>query len=528
VLTRRRQWALRTRTQSTSTKAAKVLALELSEWWNGGYVNTPVGVRRVFALAEERKDTQQQEQAAAGAQVVEAPTSSPAPPAQGNEDLIKKIHDLLDREHMDAALELFDRLHPSDKGEVLTALDPQPQQDLVEAIGPEDAAEILEHMDTDQAVELSENLQAQMLANILDEASPDVAADVLKGMSEPDSRRTLRGMWEAEQVTPLLQYADDTAGGRMTTRYLAVEQDSAIANVLMALRLHADEVEDETSLFVLDEEEKLAGEVSLLRLALSNPDDLVKLHMQPPPPSVMVDTDQEECARMMKRYNLSQLPVVNAQGRLVGVLLDEDLVDVLEEEATEDMYRMAGIGADESFYTPPLGSVRKRLPWMAMNVVLNLGAVSVISVFEGTIAQVAILAAFLPMITDMGGNVGIQSLSVAIRSIALGEVRISDFWKALRKEMLIGIANGIALGVLFGIIAILLRGNMFLGLIAGVALTINVFVAGVVGGTLPFIIKRFGRDPAMMTGPVLTTITDITGVSIFLGLSTVFLTVILR
>lgn len=161
---------------------------------------------------------------------------------------------------------------------------------------------------------------------------------------------------------------------------------------------------------------------------------------------------------------------------------------------------------------------------MAVNIFLNLGAVWVISSFEDTLIQVAILAAFLPMITDMGGNVGIQALSVSIRSMALGESRLGDVWKAVRKETIIGLCNGLALGVLFSVVAFALQGNAVLGLVAGLALGINVLVAGVVGGSMPFLIKRLGKDPAMMTGPVLTTVTDITGVTIFLGLSTVFLT----
>jgi len=167
--------------------------------------------------------------------------------------------------------------------------------------------------------------------------------------------------------------------------------------------------------------------------------------------------------------------------------------------------------------------VRKRLPWMMSNIFLNLGAVYVISSFESTLVQVAILAAFLPMITDMGGNVGIQALSVSIRSMALGEARLGDVWKAVRKETVIGMINGLALGLVFSIIAFAIQGNAILGLVAGVALGVNVLVAGLVGGTMPFLIKRMGQDPAMMTGPVLTTITDITGVTIYLGLSTVFL-----
>lgn len=217
------------------------------------------------------------------------------------------------------------------------------------------------------------------------------------------------------------------------------------------------------------------------------------------------------------------LPVLNENDKITGVLLLDDAVEILSENIADMFTQMGAASADESFYTPPLGSVKKRLPWMMGNVFLNLGAVAVIASFEATIEAVAILAIFLPMITDMGGNVGIQALSVSIRSIALGEVRLNEYWRATKKEIIVGLINGLALGALFATIAFIIQGNMTLGLVAGTALAANVFVAGIVGGTLPFLIKRLGGDPAMMTGPVLTTITDITGVTIYLGLSTWFL-----
>ncbi len=225
----------------------------------------------------------------------------------------------------------------------------------------------------------------------------------------------------------------------------------------------------------------------------------------------------------MKYRKFKLLPVLDLQDRLVGVMALHEAIDLLSEELAEDFVSISGASAEESYFTPPKDAIKMRLPWMAANVFLNLGAVAVISTFEDTIAQVAILAAFIPMITDMGGNVGIQALSVSIRSIALGEVQIDDVKRVLRKELSIGLINGLALGSLFAIIAYILQREPMIGLIAGIALGFNVIVAGVVGGTIPFLIKKIGKDPAMMTGPVLTTITDITGVTIYLGLSTIFL-----
>lgn len=239
--------------------------------------------------------------------------------------------------------------------------------------------------------------------------------------------------------------------------------------------------------------------------------------------AVYTDDDAVMASQLLRNRRLQMLPVLNENDRIVGVVLLDDAIEVLSLNMADMFMHMGASSADETFYTPPLSSVKKRLPWMAGNVFLNFGAVAVIASFEATIEAIAALAIFLPMITDMGGNVGIQALSVSIRSIALGEVRLSEYWRAARKEIIVGLMNGLALGLLFAVIAYYVQSSMILGLVAGTALAINVLVAGIVGGTLPFLIKRWGGDPAMMTGPVLTTITDITGVSIYLGLSTYFL-----
>lgn len=321
----------------------------------------------------------------------------------------------------------------------------------------------------------------------------------------------------------MLTFEEDHAGAFMSTRYLAVELGSTVGQIMEAIRSARAEISNTAYVYVIRSAGQLRGVISLRDLMMEKSKTLVDDVMVSDVFAVRTTDDASEAARRMRSRRLKMMPVVDDQDVLCGVITIDQAMDLLASEVADEFVSISAASPDESFFTPPRETVRRRLPWMASNIFLNLGAVWVISSFEDTLVQVAILAAFLPMITDMGGNVGIQALSVSIRSMALGEARLGDVWKAIHKETVVGLINGLALGLLFSIVAFAIQGNVILGIVAGVALGANVLVAGLVGGTLPFLIKRFGKDPAMMTGPVLTTITDITGVTIYLGLSTVFL-----
>lgn len=374
-------------------------------------------------------------------------------------------------------------------------------------------AQILNELDADTAGTLLSHMPPQRIVQLLALLSPERAEELLAQFDA--GYRT--------EVEQLGAYAEGTAGSVMSPYFLAVDSTLLVREAVQAVRDAPTEVEATAYVYVLDSAGKPVGVISLR--------DLLLAKLDTPITDVMHDdviaaesTDQAiDAARRIRSRRIKLLPVVSPEQQLVGVITMDTAIELLAQDVADEFIAVSGASADESFFTPPKQSIRMRLPWMMANIFLNLGAVWVISSFEATIVQVAILAAFLPMITDMGGNVGIQALSVSIRSMALGEARLRDIWKALRKEVMIGMVNGIALGVLFGVIAFVLQGNLILSLVAGVALAMNVLVAGVVGGTIPFLIKRLGKDPAMMTGPVLTTITDITGVSIYLGLSTIFL-----
>ncbi|MCK8517344.1 magnesium transporter [Methylonatrum kenyense] len=393
------------------------------------------------------------------------------------------------------------------------------------AAGWERAGAVAAHFPREFTVSLLNDFPDEEAGSLLANMPPGVIAHLVRLLPEQRAAALL-DQFDPEyrdQVMGLVRYPEGTAGAEMSPYFLGVDSESSVGEVIEVVRQAPPDSERGTYVYLLDHQGRLNGVISLRDLMLSANEQPVAEVMRRDVLAARTDDPALEAARRIRTRRLKLLPIVDHEDRLQGVMTINEAMDLLAQEIADEFVAVSAASADESFFTPPRQAVRKRLPWMAANIFLNLGAVVVISSFEETLIQVAILAAFLPMITDMGGNVGIQALSVSIRSMALGEARLRDFWKAMRKEMLIGIMNGVALGLLFTLVAWVMQGNMVLGLVAGTALAVNVLVAGVVGGTIPFLIKRLGKDPAMMTGPILTTITDITGVSIYLGLATLFL-----
>ena len=400
---------------------------------------------------------------------------------------------------------------------------------VLEVMDSYQAAKVVSWLPEEILADLILELEENKVKEILVKLSSDKIVDLLAELEKDWHDKVLTFLSEEtrELVQSLASYPEETVGSAMKTSFLAVNESTKVSEATELLTELEDEIEHSDYIYVVDEAEKLLGVISIKELISANKEKRVDEIMKKNAIAVSDLDDVEDAATSLKARHLKMLPVINQGGKLVGVLTMNIALNILSSELTEDLVTISGASAEESFFTPAMSAVKMRLPWMASNIFLNLIAVTIISSFEETIAQVAILAAFLPMITDMGGNVGIQALSVSIRSIALGEVQLRDFWRAIRKELAVGLFNGAALGLIFSLIAFALEGNPILGIIAGTALGINVLLAGMVGGTLPFIIKHFGKDPALMTGPLLTTITDVTGVSVYLGLSTLFLTALL-
>ena len=438
----------------------------------------------------------------------------------------------LEHDHEHKVAELASKLSPGLCARVMAEANPEAVVHGLREMPRRRAGQIIAAMPPELAAKLLRSLEPAEATKLLNRTSPDRVADLVAVAEKKDPTWTVALLAALdrplrEHATALVRYEPGTVGAVMKPTYLAVNQGTTVARTLETIHSVPAEIERTAYVFVVDGQRRPQGVMSMRDLLVAEPHKRVDEIMTSHVVAVRTSDTAASAARALRNRRFKMMPVLDEHDALVGVLAIEDAVAILAHNVADMFVEASGASPDESFYTPPLGAVRRRLPWMGANVFLNLGAVAVISSFESTIAQVAILAAFLPMITDMGGNVGIQALSVAIRSIALDEVRLRDFAKAVRKELIIGLVNGAALGTLFAGLAWLLEGNPWIGAVAGLALGVNVLVAGVVGGTMPFLIKRLGKDPAMMTGPILTTITDITGVSIYLGLCTLMLTQIL-
>lgn len=438
----------------------------------------------------------------------------------------QQVRSLLDEGDTEAALSLFVEMHMADQADVLARLALEPQREVLASLTVGQTAGIFDYLNPEELERLAEGIESGALAQVLDQTRPEVAADVLRRLTSERSDAVLEAMTEAHEVTPLLAYADDTAGGLMTPEFPVVNGGRTSALALDVLRLLGPVAEAFGLVFVVDDEDRLIGSVSVTKLALAQPTATVRDLMNPDVLAVSVTTDQEACAHLMERYDLRHLPVEDEDHRLIGVIQVEDVVEVVEEEATEDMYRIAGVSGERLYGT--LGAaMRQRLPWLYINLGTTLVAASVIGLFESTIAQVAVLAVFLPVIAGQGGIGGTQALTLVVRAMALGEVMPGLGQRLLMKELLLGVVNGALLALGVGVVAYAWKGNATLSLILGAAMLGNMVVAGLAGAGIPLLLRRLRMDPAVSSAVFVTTITDVVGFLLFLGLAAALLSLLL-
>ncbi len=445
------------------------------------------------------------------------------------DDIGNAIKSLLDEGLAMEAMVRLSRLRTPDQGDVLLMLPGEHRTTLLSLLAPPAVGNILEQLFSDRAVQLSGDMESNQLSRVLDETRPDVAADVLRGLPDEVAIQALLGMQEASSVTPLLEYEDDAAGGLMTPDFIALRDNMTVMQAMNFIRGIADnlDAEDVQYLLIVDRNGVLKGGVSLSQLVLGRPYQRVSLHMHPEAISVPVETDREYCARLMERYNLSNLPVVDEEGKLVGVLKLPDMLGVIEEEATEDMYRMIGVAQEEKVLGPFWRSVRSRLPWLIVNLGTAVLAGYVVLLFQSTMAQVIALVAFLPVIAGQGGIAGTQTLTLIVRSLALGEITTADAKKLFLKEIRLGLVHGLALGLIVGAFAFVWKGSEFMALVVGISMMANLVVAGASGVIVPLGFKALRIDPALSSAVAVTTLTDVFGFLVYLGLATLTIGLIL-
>ena len=443
-------------------------------------------------------------------------------PTEGG-DPTDRIEHLLSGRNVEAAAELLRAMHPADQADLYDRLDDSERETMLALLSTEERAELLEHLDEETLEEIAQRLPRVELARVLDLTKNDIAADALRLLPPAEAARTLAQMTTAADVTPLMIHPDESAGGLMTRGFVALHQDMTAGEAMTLLRARKPLAEEAYYLYVLDAGNRLQGVVNLRQLIVAEPDTKIEDVMTRDVVSVRPDADQEEVANLLQHYRLRALPVVDESGVLSGIITSDDIIDVIAEEATEDMYRMAGVPGDESIFAPVGVSARRRIPWLLANLVTAFMAGGMVAIFEGTIDRAATLAVFMPIIAGQGGNAGIQTITIVVRSLALDEIEPSDANRILRKEIALGVIRGVLFGLIVGVAAFVWKGEWVWGLVVGMAMLLNMLVAGLLGTLIPLGMKTFRLDPAIASGVFLTTFTDILGFLFLLGLGTLLI-----
>jgi magnesium transporter len=424
------------------------------------------------------------------------------------------LSNLLQKQHPADLAQIFGELADRDRiatFSVLVERNSRLAMETLSELGPETGAQLLAGRSAEEIAKLVQELPSDDAAALIDNLPEELSTAVLE----------LMGRKESGEVENLLEYPDKTAGRIMNPHVFALAEDMTVGEAITALQTSRD-VEMVFYLYIVDGRGHLVGVTSLRRLLLVSPETPLKRIMTADPISARVDMDQEEVARLVASYNLLAIPVVDEHNKLVGVITVDDVIDVIKDEATEDLYRLAGVSSDERVFTPAAESLRKRMPWLIVNLATAFLAAAVVGVFQETIATWVALAVFMPIVAGMGGNAATQTLTVIIRGIALGELTWGNSRKALLKNVLVGVGNGLVVGTIAAMVAWLMNGDFRLGIILAMAMVINLFVAGLVGTLIPLGLKALKIDPALASAVFITTFTDVCGFASFLGLATLF------
>ncbi len=417
--------------------------------------------------------------------------------------------------------------HPGDLVELVENLEERQQKELMERLSDAEAAAIMQEMEEHDQVSLVRLLDQKKASAILQEMNSDDAVDLLGDLPEEESRELLTLMEEdAAQYRGLLSYPEDSAGGIMTTEYISLPGDLPVEEAIQRLREVAPRAEIIYYAYVVDADSRLIGVLSLRDLIAASDGTLLREIMRRNVITVDTATDQEEVARVVAKYDLLAVPVTDEAGRLLGIVTVDDILDVIEQEATEDIYKLAGAGDVERvnlLEAPVWKMVRHRLPWLLICLAGGIFSGSIIDVFESTLEAIFVLAVFIPVIMDMGGNVGTQSSTIFVRGIATGEIRSGDVWRYLFRELRIGLTMGFLTGLLIAGVAYIWQGNLILGLVVGISLAATVLLGALLGTLVPLLCNMVRIDPAITAGPFVTTIKDVTGLLIYFGIATLFL-----
>lgn len=441
------------------------------------------------------------------------------------DQVLEQIREALERNDFARAAEIIQMYRPPDQAEVFSELEDDQQVALLPELSPEASADILEEMDNEQAAQLIQSLPHDTVVRIVEEMEPDEAADVLSELTPARAEALIASLEDPEEVRPLLVHPDESAGGLMTSDFLALRRRMTAQESIETLRRWRPDTEAVYYLYVIDQEARLCGVVSLRELVISEPNTRIMDIMDDDVMAVRDSMDQEEVARIMSRYGFLGLPVVDEQRRLVGVITVDDIMHVMEDEGTEDFQKFGGAEPLERGYleTSPLTITRKRIGWLLLLFITATLTGSVMRLFESELQAMVALVIFIPLLIGTGGNAGSQTTATVIRALAVGEITPSKVFSVWWHEARVGVLLGLGMAVFAFLRAITWESNTALALTVAMATVGVVFWATAVGALLPLIAARFEIDPAVVSGPVMSTLVDATGLLIYFWIARLML-----
>jgi len=437
----------------------------------------------------------------------------------------ERLRDLIQRGDREALAALLSETQSQEIEEALEGLENEQRKLVLDILHPEVAAEVFGGLDDVVQEEVAGLLSEQELADLVGEMESDEAADAVR-LLEPEEQDRVFDLLEdetEEEVRQLLRHEEDTAGDLMMAELAAVHEDALVAEAIEYIREHQDEIRELYTLYLVDSERKLVGSLSLREMVLARPGMPMKAFMDTNIVSATTEMDQEEVAQLFRKYDLVSLPVVDADGVLVGRITVDDVMDVMEEEASEDLSRFAGI-TELSFRPGRIFRVsRARLPWLVLGLLGGLLSARMLQGYEGTLAQVLELAFFVPVVTALGGNIGIQSSTIIVRGLAMGDIRTTEAFRLVLRETGVSLINGLVIGLIVFLVVWLWMGRLVLGGVVAVSMLSVVLWATLTGTLVPLVLRRLGQDPAYATGPFVTTTNDIVDLAIYMSIALHFL-----
>jgi len=442
-----------------------------------------------------------------------------------DEKLIEDVKGYIQSEQRHSLMKLIDEMRPADVADLIEHLNPDERLYIFDLLKPEGAGEVLVEIEAPVQERILTGLDNQAISEIIQELDSDDAADLVGDLPAERAKEIIERVEDdvSAELEKLLPYRDDSAGGIMALEFVAVRADSTIQEAIDTIREKREEVENIYYLFVVDDFNRLVGVVSLKDLVLEPPERKISDVMNPEVIAVHADRDQEEVYHLVKKYDLVTIPVVDEHHRLVGRITHDDIIDVIEEEADEDISLMAGVSRQEIAEESTMKISRARLPWLIAGLLGGILAAAVINKFESSLEKILALSFFFPVIMAMGGNTGTQAATVAVRGLATGDISMVNIGKRLWMEMKVALINGIICGILLGLIVGFWLTDYGLGAVVAVSLILIVLNSGFIGAAVPLALKRLNIDPALATGPFVTTSNDILSLLIYLGLVTFFL-----